>query len=463
MAVDATSDVRRTAVSASSVSCVNGCSSGRCAVAAKTSSDSVELSGGWREVVRLQGPPSRSLCFDFGARREPFIVGGDCASRWGWPAADGRWRRPQYFRDHPSTRLRCHDADAALVGFKAWRRSSERCVSGQAALAELCSRTQKNNPGATTNEEALYLTSWEYHPPDQHASTGQRLVGSESLIDDICGGVPIMPCLFDASWHPGLKALSRLLRWIYIGERGSACETHADPIASHAWMWLASGEKLWRFAVSPHTHVDTEYGVVDTDLFDCAAIAKANVPIGTRLFYATMRPGDLIFVPSLVFHSVRNCGTELTIAVSHNFLDATCLGASIDVLTGALRAFLCLRRGDGGKGVAGLSREAAFEVLADRMDSPLFAFLSVALSSDGSSVLSDLVSAAKEESSLFSQSAGGSSCGVGVKRRRLHDSGAAEGDLLTRNLEAALSLLRACDESRSEQHQEQDQLKQPQK
>merc|ERR1712032_176376 len=42
--------------------------------------------------------------------------------------------------------------------------------------------------------------------------------------------------------HP----LTRRLRWIYIGEPGTGAAPHVDPLATHAWMWQASGRKEWR-------------------------------------------------------------------------------------------------------------------------------------------------------------------------------------------------------------------------
>lgn len=363
--------------------------------------------------------------------RTPFIVARSCAERWAWPAADGRWTRPEYLRDHPQTRARAAGEDAGLLGFRRWRRSSAVHVAGREALQRLCAREEERRRLAMSSvlseqdsiegSEHLYLSAWEYDPPSDSEDDEEEdeeeeekceeetceenkhvPVGRSRLIEDIRGGVPCMPCLLDSSAFGGAQILSRLLRWLYVGEPGSACPAHIDPIASQAWMWVACGEKHWRLAVLPDGAIHPASGINESfpDLFDCAAVA-AWAPPGTKLLWVKAIEGELIFVPSLVVHAVRNVGAGLTVAVSHNFVDVACLPETLRALCAALRS---LR-----EATKVQSLEAATALLSDQLDAPLFALLSISLAAPAA--VTEMVQAALSEV-----------CGRGIQvEERWHD------------------------------------------
>eukprot|EP00415_Alexandrium_ostenfeldii_P003408 UN3408 len=162
------------------------------------------------------------------------------------------------------------------------------------------------------------------------------------------------------------------MRWLYFGEQGTACEAHVDPLASHAWMWLTRGRKSWRFLLPPET-VDVTNPGGCPDLFDCESIARAAPRLlGSRLLHVDIMPGELLFIPSRCVHAVRNVARGLTVAVSHNFVDAACLPSTLRCLREALQAMLQ-------KEAAGSLRETVLRELSVVLEGPLSVLLAAAL------------------------------------------------------------------------------------
>ncbi|CAE8664053.1 unnamed protein product, partial [Polarella glacialis] len=244
--------------------CPNGCPEGACP-AAKA------LGVAWAPAEHIRAEQaSQAGPLELSLSGEPFLVEGSSrggvAHLWGWRVADGRWASAQYLRDHVHTERRRSDEDAAVGGYRAWKRSSCSVLSGHAALKELCRRQEARHlqeASAATEDEHFYLTAWEYDPPDcgesseddPHSPPRDR-APSARLSEDVDGGARSLPCLFGTSEQPALQAFSKLLRWIYVGEEGSACDSHVDPVGSHAWMWLAAGEKSWRMLLPPAERKD---------------------------------------------------------------------------------------------------------------------------------------------------------------------------------------------------------------
>lgn len=108
------------------------------------------------------------------------------------------------------------------------------------------------------------------------------------------------PELLDHLGTPGVAELDcfqmlpplvrpRLL-WAYIGGAGSKSAFHQDVLGTHAWLALLTGFKQWTF-VSPTSD--------------------------RRVLRLLQSPGDIVFIPSLWWHSVSNLTP--TIAVTKNF------------------------------------------------------------------------------------------------------------------------------------------------
>jgi len=389
--------------------CPNGCKGTSCPAAAA-------LNAAWLPADRLSLPSAVSASpLYLGFRGEPLVFTAqdahdqrhvEFAKACGWPAAASRWSEPEYFRDHPCTRRRRQDEDAVLAGYREWCRCSHEVMPGHAALEELCRRDAlhphdqtgvKPQPQTQTLPHGvqLYLTAWEYDPPadgEHDCSSEAESEQPNSLADDICGGVPFLPCLLGRAQHPAFWTVSKLMRWLYFGEQGTACETHVDPLASHAWMWLTRGGKSWRILLPPSS-VEAAHPDACPDLFDCESIARMACHLqGSRLFHTDLRPGELLFVPSRCMHAVRNAAPGLTIAVSHNFIDATCLPATLRGLGRALEAMLA-------REAAGAPRDAVLEELSGILEGPASVLLAASLRAP--EALAEIVDSAAAELRLL--------------------------------------------------------------
>jgi len=350
--------------------CPNGCSAGACPLQHFR----------WIEVARIQNLTRQSY-LKIAAERVPFIWTDAPCGDWGWKAVRGRWSQAEHFLNHPDVLRRRSEEDAALLGFTNWEQTSTRQMSAHAALELLCSRKEAL-PGSQGSSERFYMSAWEYDPPVSPDADDAKMSSTRdaSLAEDVMGGVPFMQCLLETSRYPGVQALSKLLRWVYIGEKGTACATHSDPLASHAWMWLATGQKEWRFLAHPAGEVDpADPTPLQVNLFSCQSVAQAlkQDAGNATLYWATVKSNDLLFVPSMVWHAVRNAGNPLTIAVSHNFIDVACLPETLRALHTALDK-LCSEMVASEEQQGEHSLDEALETLTGRLDAPLFALLSIA-------------------------------------------------------------------------------------
>lgn len=119
----------------------------------------------------------------------------------------------------------------------------------------------------------------------------------------------------------GLAALPPSVRpeflWVYIGGPGTGSPLHQDVLATHAWMLLIEGCKRW--VLYPPDVFDPEEAK-HHDVFSPEGAAADNRQ-GRRPWIGDLRAGDLMFVPSLWWHQVRNL--SLTFAITGNFAHAT--------------------------------------------------------------------------------------------------------------------------------------------
>jgi len=311
-----------------------------------------------------------------------------CARAWGWPAADGRWQDPRYLEAHPQIQAmeRLFDRPEGFrpVALHARAKGCERggvsCpMTPLEALAKLRARAEPDL--GVDDGIAMYLGAWEYDADDwtDGAPVANGEVAPQGLSGDLEPGVSFARCLLSGELGKEHRML-RCLRWIYIGEPGSGTAPHIDPLATHGWMWLAKGVKEWRIVRlgcvagaddAPLGLVPVPAGTPE-DLFEpksCFALASAwasrrAFPCESReeeeedeeqeddaceAWAGELREGELIFIPSGTVHTVLNAGSGLSIAVSHNYVDATnlvavlrCLRHSLDFLLRHVGFFMAL-------------------------------------------------------------------------------------------------------------------------
>jgi len=215
------------------------------------------------------------------------------------------------------------------------------------------------------------MRAWEYDPPIDELEEEAVSYDGPFLSSDIGCGVPFARCVLASSPDSAVRALSQMMRWIFIGEGGTGTETHVDPIASHAWMWVAVGEKDWRILVqSPSTtrHLATKRL---PDLFSCASVAELS-EADAELWHGSLRAGELLFLPAGAIHSVWNASPGLTIALTHNFVDAACLCDTLNLLSAAID--LCAVAV-----TSGTPLDAALQALQDDLGALLCGLLVAAL------------------------------------------------------------------------------------
>lgn len=107
------------------------------------------------------------------------------------------------------------------------------------------------------------------------------------------------------------------LSWVYIGAKGTYSALHLDIWKTSAWNCLISGKKLWLF-YEPNQGSQLYDGQVNPfspDLEKYPNFSKTN-PI-----YCIQNPGDVVFTPSMWWHTVYNL--ETTISITENFINET--------------------------------------------------------------------------------------------------------------------------------------------
>lgn len=271
----------------------------------------VEMQGlRWQPLPRVH---STSLSYeqfllDFALPQIPFILNGADQE---WPARH-LWPDLEYFIGLPCVNRTFRVLFAThRTPFEAQPRESSTSVGE--ALQELSGRLASQRPEVPP-EQPRYLAGWAYHYPG----------GSAGLDRDI----QPLPSLFDRSPSELADAAvlrwpGRNMKWLFIGERGSATRTHFDVMNSAAWLWCARGCKEWRCVHGGDRHLvpraDLNSGNLP-DLFEPDLVRHPWLR-RARLYHGWQRAGDVLYTPSSVLHAVRNL--DFTISLTHNFVDAS--------------------------------------------------------------------------------------------------------------------------------------------
>lgn len=108
-----------------------------------------------------------------------------------------------------------------------------------------------------------------------------------------------------------------VLRWLYIGVKGSGSALHVDVLDTSAWNGVVSGKKLWLFY--PPEQKKYIYGLkldaFRSDFQDFPLIRE------TGAICCVQNEGDLVYTPSRWPHQVINL--ESGISITENFVNST--------------------------------------------------------------------------------------------------------------------------------------------
>jgi glycosyltransferase involved in cell wall biosynthesis len=143
---------------------------------------------------------------------------------------------------------------------------------------------------------------------------------------------------------PGLPAGSASAadyRFVYLGPSGSMTPLHADVLRSHSWSTNVTGRKRWRLlpakykdaledmpsgllhaSFTPANTNTTNKMKCNTDALPC----DSNHSLSQLVLNVVQYPGEAIFVPSGVWHTVENLDDCLSI--NHNWISTSSAPAS---------------------------------------------------------------------------------------------------------------------------------------
>lgn len=231
--------------------------------------------------------PVRSRLPKVGDLHEPFVL-NNAARVLNWPSTYQDLADPAHFLSL--------DIDDS-VGLSTGTAYDTNCeyVPLNDALTEVinCPAGQKR-----------YIAGWEYAAGDS---------GSKLAKYGICVDEWESSCLLGTSSIAGLRQVSELMKWFFIGSSETSSGVHSDPLGAHGWMFLYSGTKTWRIAQPPEGYT----GGLKSPVKD---FSPNNPELFGWTFYVTVLfPGQLIFIPGGSLHSVKN-GKGRSVAVTHNFV-----------------------------------------------------------------------------------------------------------------------------------------------
>eukprot|EP00095_Tigriopus_kingsejongensis_P007625 maker-scaffold995_size72343-snap-gene-0.20 protein:Tk07625 transcript:maker-scaffold995_size72343-snap-gene-0.20-mRNA-1 annotation:"jmjc domain-containing protein 4-like isoform 1" len=109
-------------------------------------------------------------------------------------------------------------------------------------------------------------------------------------------------------------------RFVYIGPRGSWTPLHFDVFGSFSWSANIVGRKHWIFfPPSERKHLTDPFGNL---YYDVESASIRDVPALFNIkqrFDVVQNEGEIVFVPSLWIHQVKNL--EPTISINHNWFN----------------------------------------------------------------------------------------------------------------------------------------------
>jgi len=212
-----------------------------------------------------------------------------------WPALT-RWSLER-FRDA----LREDELVDVLSFAKPYATSavSRRAQSARDTLRRFIERSRGELAADAARE---YIVDWQF------ADTCAALLGDYRT-----------PAWFDHALNDQVVPPPNTLRWLFVGEAGTASATHVDILNTSAWLMLVSGRKQWRMVAAAEASACGRIG----DFADLFAPHHARHPAlaSVTLFEAEQQPGEVMWTPSGCVHAVRNL--QSSIALTQNYVDLT--------------------------------------------------------------------------------------------------------------------------------------------
>ena len=112
------------------------------------------------------------------------------------------------------------------------------------------------------------------------------------------------------------------LRFVYCGRAGTGTATHVDILDTSSWSWSLTGRKRWQMWAPAHAHLllDRWGGAPARWPRDASPALWPRAAAAPCLEFIS-HPGEVVFVPSGWWHSVRN--EDDALSVSCNWLNAS--------------------------------------------------------------------------------------------------------------------------------------------
>ena len=227
---------------------------------------------------------------------EPFIL-RNAASVLGWPDSHLDLASLDFFIS-----LNSNDT----VGVGGYGESDWMCVSEALEMVRRAPLSESERPA--------YIAGWEYAMGDISSDLECRVPGVK-IWEDEC----YLRCI--SGDIEKINVLRRLMRWLFIGSKGTSSPGHVDPLGADGWMFLFSGQKKWWVAqrVESNDLKDSQDEVIEKINRLMTNSEKPSIN-GWCLSIGVQRPGDLIYVPGGCVHGVLNEGEGAHIAISHNWV-----------------------------------------------------------------------------------------------------------------------------------------------
>lgn len=114
------------------------------------------------------------------------------------------------------------------------------------------------------------------------------------------------------------KQPTKYFSWLYISEEGTKTPLHQDVWFTSAWNYLVRGTKLWLFYPKVFNKIinDNPQAYDFDDLFNKLNKMEPNI-IEPQI--CLQQPGDLVFTPGDMYHSVLNL--DFSVSVTENFIN----------------------------------------------------------------------------------------------------------------------------------------------
>uniref|UniRef100_A0AAF5I255 Jumonji domain-containing protein 4 n=1 Tax=Strongyloides stercoralis TaxID=6248 RepID=A0AAF5I255_STRER len=117
-------------------------------------------------------------------------------------------------------------------------------------------------------------------------------------------------------------------RFLYLGTKGTWTGFHCDVMGSFSWSANVVGKKVWYFVPIGNEKYFLKDGCKDIYINDIRE--RKDLWKESGVFEVVQNCGEVIFVPSGMWHQVHNM--DLTLSLNHNFINASNIDLVFDLL-----------------------------------------------------------------------------------------------------------------------------------